>query len=451
MIEIQNVTVRFGGVVVLDDVCLHLTDDVIGLIGPNGAGKTTLINAFSGFAPVAEGSIVVNGRDILLMAPHRRACWGLAHTFQKVETVPDLTVEDHLAAVLAAKGIARAERGAEIEHVLEFLDLEPLRHTEGHRFDPYQARVTEIGKCLAGGPRLVLLDEPGGGLSETEMVTLRKTITGIHREFGAQVLLVDHDIELIRDVCPITAVLDFGHLIAYGPTDRGLADEVVKAAYLGRQPMSEALQVTGFSIEAATRKVVDDVSIDVPPGQIVVLLGPNGAGKSELELGIAGLMPASGSVRLGERDLAGKAPQTIRTAGVAAVPEGHQTLAGLSVLDNLRAAGPHLSDADLDEQVARAFEVFPELDALLDRRAGLLSGGQQQMVAIAQALVSRPKVLLIDEMSLGLAILLIEQFTQLALGVADHCHVIAQGRLQFSGCPTILKKDRTLLERAYLG
>ncbi|MYA89209.1 MAG: ATP-binding cassette domain-containing protein [Boseongicola sp. SB0662_bin_57] len=231
------------------------------------------------------------------------------------------------------------------------------------------------------------------------------------------------------------------------------------------------LSIRDLKIETATRDVVNGVSLDVPEGQIIALLGPNGAGKSELVLGVAGVMPSTGKVSIGETDLSAANAQTVRAAGVAAVPEGHQTLAGLSVRDNLRAAGPHLDDTELAEQMDYALEVFPELKALLDRRTGTLSGGQQQMAAIAQALVSRPRILLIDEMSLGLApvvierlievvqklradglgILLIEQFTQLALGIADRCHVISQGRLQFSGEPNDLRQDKGLLERAYLG
>jgi branched-chain amino acid transport system ATP-binding protein len=235
--------------------------------------------------------------------------------------------------------------------------------------------------------------------------------------------------------------------------------------------MNDLLSVTDLTVATSVRTLVNGVSLEVRPGEIVALLGPNGAGKSELVLGIAGMLPAKGKITIGERDLAGANAQTVRAAGVAAVPEGHQTLSGLSVRDNLRAAGPHLGAADLEVQVDQALAVFPELKAMLDRRAGLLSGGQQQMVALAQALVSRPKILLIDEMSLGLApviierlvevvrrlrasgmgILLIEQFTHLALSVADRCHVIAQGRLQFSGTPDQLRADPTLLERAYLG
>lgn len=234
MIEICNLTVQYGGVVALDDVSLHLTDNVIGLIGPNGAGKTTLINACSGFAPIASGSVAINGQDLLRMAPHRRAQWGLARSFQRVQIVPDLTVEQHLQAVLDGKGASRTARANNIDRAIDYLNLHRERHLRGEQLNPYQARMTEIARCLAGTPRLILLDEPGGGLSETETATLRKVITRIHNEFGAQVLLVDHDVELIRDVCSATAVLDFGKLIAYGNTEKVLAEDVVKSAYLGR-------------------------------------------------------------------------------------------------------------------------------------------------------------------------------------------------------------------------
>ena len=232
------------------------------------------------------------------------------------------------------------------------------------------------------------------------------------------------------------------------------------------------LKVSNITIKSNTRTVVSDVSLDVAEGEIVALLGPNGAGKSELVLGVAGVLPmASGAVTVDDTFINGAGVQAIRAAGVAAVPEGHQVLGGLSVIDNLRAAGPNLSGSEREAEVARVLEIFPELVALRDQAAGSLSGGQQQMVAIGQALVSRPRFLLIDEMSLGLApviidrligvirdlrargigILLIEQFTQLALDVADRCYVLSQGEIKFAGLPAQLKADQSILEQAYLG
>jgi branched-chain amino acid transport system ATP-binding protein len=236
--------------------------------------------------------------------------------------------------------------------------------------------------------------------------------------------------------------------------------------------MKHMLKTSNLTIKSQTRTVIDDVSIEVAQGQIVALLGPNGAGKSELVLGLAGVMPlTSGAFAVDETFLNGKGIQAIRAAGIATVPEGHQVLGGLSVLDNLKAAGHNLDAASRAAEVESAFAIFPELAKIKGQAAGSLSGGQQQMVAIAQALVSKPRFLLIDEMSLGLApviidrlidvirdlrakgigILLIEQFTQLALDVADYCYVLSQGKLRFEGSPEQLKADRSILERAYLG
>lgn len=234
MIAIENLTVRFGGVVALDGLTLSIGDDVVGLIGPNGAGKTTLNNAFSGFVPIASGSIAIDGTNLLAMSPRARALWGLARSFQKAQIVPDLTVRDHLSAVLDARRVVRSSASAQIETVLDFVGIGDCEDKSGSDLNPFERRMTEIAKCLVGAPRVILLDEPGGGLAETEMHHLRHIVSGIRARFGAQIILVDHDVDLIRDLCTSTAVLDFGRLIAFGPTHDVLQDEVVKTAYLGR-------------------------------------------------------------------------------------------------------------------------------------------------------------------------------------------------------------------------
>ena len=234
MISIDGLSVKYGGVVALDNVTLTLHDDVTGLIGPNGAGKTTMTNAFSGFAPIAGGKIVIDGLSLLDLTPHQRARWGLARSFQKVQIVDDLTVEQHMLAVCDAKRIPRQSRAKAIEDVLDFTQLLDHRTKLGVELNPYEKRMCEIAKCLIGAPKIILLDEPGGGLSEIEMLDLREIIQKTKARFCAQIIMVDHNVDLVRDVCQTTAVLDFGKLIAFGPTSDVLQDEAVKTAYLGR-------------------------------------------------------------------------------------------------------------------------------------------------------------------------------------------------------------------------
>jgi branched-chain amino acid transport system ATP-binding protein len=231
------------------------------------------------------------------------------------------------------------------------------------------------------------------------------------------------------------------------------------------------LQLQGLTVRRGPRTVVDDVTLAVEPGQIVALLGPNGAGKSSLVLALAGVLPvAAGAVLVDGVDHTGCGPARMRSAGVAAVPEGHRVLKDLSVRDNLRVAGDGLSRRDLAAGYDRVLELFDELRAKLEVPAGALSGGEQQMVALGQALVRAPRTLVVDELSLGLApvvvsrladalgglradgtgILLIEQFAEVALGLADVAHVLDRGRLVFSGEPQTLRDQPDLLHTSYL-
>lgn len=233
MITINGLTVKFGGVTALDDLTVALEDRIVGVIGPNGAGKTTLTNALSGFVQPAAGKAHIDGVDMLGLPPHQRSRRGLARSFQKVQIVPDLTVRDHLMTVLEANGTERSERRQAIDQALEYVGMQDKVSRLGASLNLYEQRLTEIAKCLVGNPRVILLDEPGGGLSESETQHLRKLITGIRDAYNAQILLIDHDVELIRDVCSALVVLDFGRLISSGPTEDVLADEAVKTAYLG--------------------------------------------------------------------------------------------------------------------------------------------------------------------------------------------------------------------------
>ena len=235
--------------------------------------------------------------------------------------------------------------------------------------------------------------------------------------------------------------------------------------------MSDALELSGLVVARGGRDVVRDVSITVAPGEVTALLGPNGAGKSSMVLAVGGVLALkAGSVKLGDRELARRRPEQIRRAGLAIVPEGRRLLPELTVEDNLRVATYALSADQAKTGRARALEMFPELDKRLGTEARALSGGEQQMVVLAQALVSAPKFIIIDELSLGLApvivqrliptirtvadagagVLLIEQFATVALGLANRAYVMEAGRIQYSGEAKELRENPELLHSAYL-
>lgn len=231
------------------------------------------------------------------------------------------------------------------------------------------------------------------------------------------------------------------------------------------------LTVNHLRVMRGQKSVVDDVSLRLETGRITALLGPNGAGKSSLVHVLAGLLPAAeGRIESDGASLVGRSPEAIRGAGIAAVLEGHRVLSGLSVDDNLQAAGFNHSRVTLKAAVGEVYDIFPELAERKGQRAGSMSGGQQQMLSLGQAIVCRPKFILADEMSLGLAplivkrlmsvisrlasqgtgILLIEQFAHVALQLAAEAHVMSRGRLTYSGAPQPLIDDPEILHRAYL-
>ncbi len=235
--------------------------------------------------------------------------------------------------------------------------------------------------------------------------------------------------------------------------------------------MNQALTVSGLTVARGGKPIIHGVDIEIPPGKITALLGANGAGKSSLVLSIAGALPVErGEIVLDGKPIRGLRPENVRRLGVVAVPEGHRVLTELTVEENLRVAGTALNRRELDDAVQRALETFPELKPRIAARAGTLSGGQQQMLVLAQAIISRPRYILADELSFGLApvivarlvpvlegfaadgigVLLIEQFTHIALRISHHAYVMERGRIRFSGAPEALRQNPDILHSAYL-
>lgn len=235
MIEVSDITVQFGGVTAIDALSARFNDPINGIIGPNGAGKTTLLNVMSGFVVPQTGAINVDGVNLLDLAPYKRARWGLRRSFQTEQIVDDLTAEENIRVMLDQLPLQRDEREDHLIRVLDLVGLSDKSKQLGSAMTMLDRRMTEIAKTLVGAPRIVMLDEPGGGLSAAEAERLRDTVLRIPDEFDVQVLLIDHDVDLIRAVCTETLVLDFGEKIAEGPTASVLEDPKVRAAYLGEQ------------------------------------------------------------------------------------------------------------------------------------------------------------------------------------------------------------------------
>jgi branched-chain amino acid transport system ATP-binding protein len=235
VIEVESLTVRFAGVTPIDDMSVVFPGGTCGLIGPNGAGKTTFFNVLSGFVKPAAGSVTAFGENLLKMADFRRARWGLRRTFQTEMAIEQLSVFDNVAMIHEHSSAKRASRRADVLAAIEFVGLEASPGAKVGGLGARERRLVEIARAVVARPRLVLLDEPAAGLPEEETGHLGEMIGKIPDEVGALVILVDHDMSLVSACCNTTAVIDFGRLIASGPTSEMLRDEHVMRAYLGTE------------------------------------------------------------------------------------------------------------------------------------------------------------------------------------------------------------------------
>ena len=510
LLEIEDLTMRFGSLAALDQVSMQVDEgEIVGLIGPNGSGKTTCFNCISRFYDPAGGRIRVEGRDILGKPSHRVIEHGLARTFQNVVLFRTMTVLENLLVGQHRHTPYRAlsgalplpfVRGAERDlrrHATEaaaMLGLDPYLNTLVTHL-PYGLRkMTELARALVSRPKLVLLDEPAAGLNPNETETLAQLIRRLRDEVGVTVLLVEHDMALVMGVCERIYVLDFGKRIAAGTPDEVQRDPAVIEAYLG-EPVSVAeqqqtharaqdasgdgrsdppmLRLEQLETHYGHVQVLRGVSIDVTPGSIVTLVGANGAGKSTTLRAISGLVrPTRGTIEFEGRRIDRMSPSQIVSLGISQAPEGRQILATLTVAENLKLGTYTRKDRRaVKDDLERVFTYFPILADRRGQLGGTLSGGEQQMLAIARALMSRPRLLLLDEPSLGLAplyvreifkiiettnresdttILLVEQNANMALSIADYGYVLRNGRVVLSGSSDFLRNNEEV-QRSYLG
>jgi branched-chain amino acid transport system ATP-binding protein len=247
LLEASGITKRFSGITALDDISISVEEgESVGLIGPNGAGKTTFFNCLLGLLRPEAGRVEFNGRDITKLAVYRRARLGFARTFQRIELFQGMTVRDHLLVAERARlGTGRfwkdvlnlskptSDENERTERTLELLALQDVADSPVEALSLGRARLVEVGRALMTEPKLMLLDEPSSGLDGHETEALADTLRAVQTERGTAVLLVEHDVEFVRSFVTRLSVLDFGHLIAAGPTDEVLTDDAVRKAYLG--------------------------------------------------------------------------------------------------------------------------------------------------------------------------------------------------------------------------
>jgi ABC-type branched-subunit amino acid transport system ATPase component len=258
-LEVHDLEVRFGGIVGVDNLTLRApTGRVTGLIGPNGAGKTTTFNACSGLNRPSRGRILLDGQDVSRLSPSARARRGLGRTFQKMELFDSITVWDNvvvgvegsLAGANPLRHLARRRADASrVEHgvaqALALCGIEDLARVPVGTLSTGQRRLVELARCLAGPFRVLLLDEPSSGLDRTETACFGEILKRVVAERGIGILLVEHDMSLVLEVCDLVYVLDFGELVFEGTTDEVVRSPIVQAAYLGDAAVEEMTPLTG--------------------------------------------------------------------------------------------------------------------------------------------------------------------------------------------------------------
>jgi branched-chain amino acid transport system ATP-binding protein len=506
LLDVVAVSVRFGGLEALGEVSIGVdAGRVTGLIGPNGAGKTTLFNVVTGLQTPNAGRIVMDGKDLTTARPHRRARAGIGRTFQRLETFGTLSVRDNvLVAAEMRRGWSRErfKPAVATAECIERVGLDSVADELVDRLPTGTQRLVEVARALAAKPRVLLLDEPSAGLNEFETEALAKLLRDLAGD-GLAILLVEHDMGLVMGASDQIYVLDFGRIIAVGDPEQVQADPLVRAAYLGEgdeeaetppdqlglrdeivvdltpaapapadgrsrpADVQAAIELVDIRGGYGAIDVLHGVNLRIEPKQVFALLGPNGAGKSTtLRIASGQLRPSYGTVQLEGQLVNGWSPDRLARAGLCTIPEGRGIFPNLTVVENLRMIT--YAGVSFHEIEEHAYHRFPRLQERRKQVAGTLSGGEQQMLAMARAMATNPRVLLLDEVSMGLApivveeiyevvkriatedvaILIVEQFAHEVLDVADLAGIMLHGRLEFTGKPAEVNEA---LQHAYLG
>jgi branched-chain amino acid transport system ATP-binding protein len=482
LLEVREVTRRFGGLTAVKDVAFAVEEGgLFGVIGPNGAGKTTLFNLITGIYAPDTGTVALDGATVSGLPPHRIAAHGIARTFQNIRLVGDLSVLDNVkiachmkraaslaATILRTAAFRRSEEELEAfaKRLLDLLGLSALAEEEASSLPYGLQRRLEIARALATEPRLLLLDEPAAGMNPQEALDLMALIRRLRDEFRLTILLVEHN-------------RGDGRLRAH---PRARPRREPRRGHTGGDPAQPEgdrslpggrvmLEIRSLTCRYGGVRALDGLNLHVEAGEVVTLIGANGAGKSTTLRAVAGLVPpASGDVLFEGKSIAKLPPHKIAALGIALVPEGRAIFANLTVRENLEMGGYLRPRREFAAGMEHAFSLFPRLQERIGQSAGTLSGGEQQMLAIGRALMAKPRLLLLDEPSLGIApllvkaiyagidavsregvtVLVVEQNAHIALRHSRRAYVLETGRIAMEG-PSAQLADDPRVKGAYLG
>ncbi|MBV8914394.1 MAG: ATP-binding cassette domain-containing protein [Acetobacteraceae bacterium] len=452
--------------------------EIVGLIGPNGSGKSTVMKCVMGIERPTAGSVRVAGQEVAGEPPHRIARRGVGLVFQHSRPLQRQTVLENIKLALLPDSLLRLigdpAHDREARAIAERVGLTFVLDRRPSTLPFADLRKLELAKAIARHPQVVLVDEPFAGLTRAETEAFSELIRGF-RDEGRAVLLVDHNVKSVSALADRVVAMYLGERIAAGTAEEVMRDETVRRVYLGGALTTAArpessfadadtplLQVENVSVFYGKAQALEDVSIHVHEREFVSVVGLNGAGKTTLFNAISGLVPYSGRISWGGQALAGRSAAAIARGGIVHCPETRELFGDMSVRENLDLGGQHLPVGEVADQLAWLFDLFPRLKERQGQNASTLSGGEQQMLAIARALMMRPKLLILDEPTLGLApvileqlslalerlrqttpitVLLGEQNVTFALPHADRVYVLEHARIVWEGAPDRFEEE----------
>ncbi|WP_342363127.1 ATP-binding cassette domain-containing protein [Terrarubrum flagellatum] len=470
LLEARALNKRFDGLQAVDNVDIAVErGEILGLIGPNGSGKSTVMNLIMGVYRPDSGQIRLDGVDISKWPLHRVAEAGVSMVFQHSRPLPQQTVLQNVQLALLPDSILNLRMSESVNRegreILARVGLANTADRSPNELPFAGLRRLELAKSLARKPALLLLDEPFAGLSALEVREFAALIQSL-REEGRAIVLVDHNVKSVRAMVDRIVAMSSGAKIADDLPDRVLADQRVREVYLGDQnkrtsPIGEmssavgkALEVKNASVRYGKAIALNSVSFAVSNGGIAAIVGLNGAGKTSLFNAICGLTPCTGQVLYQGVSLTDYAPDEIARSGLVLCPETRELFGDMTVAENLGIGGSWLSSADRARQRDLVESLFPRLAERRAQKARTLSGGEQQQLAIGRALMMKPRLLLIDEPTLGLApvildvisdaieamratgdisILIAEQNVTFALRHANEINLLEHGEIVWSG------------------